>query len=192
MTDDRCYLRWVKGLRQLFLDCELEEVNVQSRYEPYTITPMSSELLCVVSEECASSLSDLGSAELLRSLSRNAHTEMRHGTTVSKVLQVVMGKKPGPEHGESALNHSIEQKSRTEEQISGVVTSPPNIKLENSSTSSPNIKLENSNTSSPNTKLENSSPVPVRDDTPISSQPWSGWTNSALTMSDIQWPDRRN
>lgn len=116
MANDRDYLRWVNALGKIFTDCALEEVNVEIRYEPYEITTISMELLCVVCEECASGMSDLRAANLLRDMTRRAHLEMRQGTTVCKALQVVVGRKPQKQHGGSALSLLAQQKPGLQEQ----------------------------------------------------------------------------
>lgn len=99
------YLRWVGSLGQVFKDAGLEEVTVDARHEPIPLTKMSSELLCVVCEECASGMPDLLFAEVLRKICERAHVEMGQGTAISKALQVVVGRKPQPQQTGSALHH---------------------------------------------------------------------------------------
>lgn len=41
MANDRDYLRWVEDLGQIFMDCDLEEVNVETQFEPYEMTKWS-------------------------------------------------------------------------------------------------------------------------------------------------------
>lgn len=102
MTDDGDYLRWVEGLGQTFKDCGLEQVNIDVRQEPYQITKMSSEMLCMDCEDCSWATDDLRHGDRLREISQNAHLEMRQGVTISKTLQVVVGRKPQRQQGLSA------------------------------------------------------------------------------------------
>lgn len=94
MTDIRDDRRWVGALGGDFLECGLEEVKIEVRFEPCAITTISSELLCVICEEYASTITDQQARDELCDMSRKAHAEMRQGVTVSKALQTVIGKKP--------------------------------------------------------------------------------------------------
>lgn len=107
-------LSWVEGLGQTFKDCGLEQVNIDVRQEPYQITKMSSEMLCMDCEDCSWATDDLRHGDKLRDISRNAHIEMRQGITISKTLQVVVGRKPQRQQGLSAgkrlVPHPIQPK----------------------------------------------------------------------------------
>ena len=76
----------------------MELVTPETPREPRELTTMSAALGCVLGEEYAFSFLDKkgppGSGDELRQRCDSAHTEVLQGSTVSKIYQVVVGRKP--------------------------------------------------------------------------------------------------
>ncbi|MCJ1287294.1 hypothetical protein MMC26_006642 [Xylographa opegraphella] len=95
-------VRWVTNLPQTFQAHGLDVIALATQREHPWQRAMYMETWSVLAEEFASNFLDihgpLGSGDELRQLAQRAYEEVKQGSSISQVLQVVVGRKPGGEH----------------------------------------------------------------------------------------------
>lgn len=89
--------RWVPDLPNTFEKHGLKNIVVDARSEEWCFQKLFKEQEIILAEEFAANFLDRkgppGSGDSYRSLVRSAYAEVEQGSTTTKMLQIVVGKK---------------------------------------------------------------------------------------------------
>ena len=92
------FLSWVSELPRIFHSLSLEQVTVDRRPGLPWHTRMWDELDLTLAEQYATNFLDRkgppGSGDERRQLARSSYREVQQGSDITRILQVVVGKKP--------------------------------------------------------------------------------------------------